>query len=889
MPARIIFLILLLSLPITYSWSQEITGTLQGRIVTEENLPLQAVNILVTSPSLQGTSGTSSDEQGNFRFPALPVGLYNVSISHISKRGKQIDNVRIHLGRATVLEEIVLTPQTIEMEEIVIESLPLQIDPTTTVTGTNLTREYVENLPVLRDFRSIAALTPQANTSYLGDEINIAGSTGMENMYYIDGVNTTDPNKARTSTNLPYNFIKEIQTKTGGYEAENRGALGGIVNVVTHSGGNQLSGQAFGFFTNQALRGDPKTAFVVSNGDYLERDIGFSLGGPVLKDKLWFYTAYNNILKKEDIEIPGFGIHEDHFTRHIFAGKLTWRVSDHTNMSFSVFGDPASQDLIAPWGDLLGLPDRLENIDPYLGKLKDGGVNTTLNLRHSINNNAFLEFSASYFIRDDDISPRTDIGKTESLFVDDVQKIWSGGYGFNNNHRKSRHAAVKLSGTWFLKNHTLKSGMEYEQNFTDVNLTYNAGIAGFVVKYGDSVYGTLWAESPATVGNRIPSFFVQDSWLIANRLRANIGLRWDGQYIIGSDGELAQRITSQFQPRIGFTYQIGKIGTQMIFGSFGRYYELIPTSFAVQIFASYLELKSLFDHNPLEDPEGGIIFDQSKGISSEVNDLHGQYVDEIQLGYKRLIGKEFRCSISGIYRNLGQVVEDRMDSIEIYVFGNPGQGDMEKWPKFTRKYTALELTFEKFGKRSNLLASYVLSRNHGNYPGLYNSEIGFDYPNTSRSIDLEEQIPNSTGLLPNDRTHVFKLNGSYLFDFGLTTGAMFIWQSGTPLTEYGGTSEGIPLFNFLSERGSVGRTPSIWDLNFRITYDLGKIFNSKFKSRFLIDLFHVASQRTAVDFDQTHYSLADEDGNQIGENPKYLTPTKYQPPMTVRLGLEIGF
>jgi hypothetical protein len=148
---------------------------------------------------------------------------------------------------------------------------------------------------------------------------------------------------------------------------------------------------------------------------------------------------------------------------------------------------------------------------------------------------------------------------------------------------------------------------------------------------------------------------------------------------------------------------------------------------------------------------------------------------------------------------------------------------------------------------------------------------------------------NSTGLLPNDRTHVFKFSGSYHFDFGLTAGTFLLWQSGTPLSEWGGSSIGPPWYAFLRQRGTAGRTPSIFDVNLRFSYNLKKLIETSWEQRLLLDIFHLGSNRTPVDFEQIHYYNLDENGNQINLNPQYNLPTRFQPPMSLRLGIEMSF
>src|SRR5210317_109807 len=98
MPRSIAFLILVLCFPITYSWSQEITGTFQGRILNEENSPVQAANVRVTSISLQGVSGTSSNEQGFFRFPALPVGYLRLLSAILPIKSSELKMYKLAWG-----------------------------------------------------------------------------------------------------------------------------------------------------------------------------------------------------------------------------------------------------------------------------------------------------------------------------------------------------------------------------------------------------------------------------------------------------------------------------------------------------------------------------------------------------------------------------------------------------------------------------------------------------------------------------------------------------------------------------------------------------------------------------------------------------------------------
>lgn len=339
---------------------------MEGRLLGPKRRPVAAANIIITGESLQGARGGASADKGYFRILALPVGSYTVKISHIAHHEIILETVAIRLGKTTTLGEIELQPRTLELSEVVVTSGRPIIDPNTTTVGANLTAETFERLPTERNYESIVALSPHANASFLGDDVNISGSTGQENIYFIDGMNVTDAYEGVGGTGLPYNFVKEVEVKAGGYEAEFGRALGGITNVITYSGGNQFEAQAFGFFTDNRFAGQRQLGFVdLRTGDFSQYDAGVSLGGPVVRDKLWLFLAYNVNVEKEDITFEGLGLQTDKKVANIFAGKLTWQATENANFVFTVLGDPTHWDRIGENSAGPFRPSALANPDPF--------------------------------------------------------------------------------------------------------------------------------------------------------------------------------------------------------------------------------------------------------------------------------------------------------------------------------------------------------------------------------------------------------------------------------------------------------------------------------------------------------------------------------------------
>jgi hypothetical protein len=721
--------------------------------------------------------------------------------------------------------------------------------------------------------------------------VNIAGATGSENLYVIDGVNTTDPYLAESSTRLPLNFIKQVELKVGGYEAEYGRSSGGIINVITHSGSNEFQASGFGYFTNNSFTAAAERGPLQYEQDAFGRyDFGLSVGGPIARDNLWYFFAYDRTSETEDLDIPGFGVHRDEKTINQFAGKLTWRAGSRTRVDLMGFGDPTDHYRVGPNWLTLDTPDAVANIDVLLGNWTSGSYTVALNAEHFLGDNMLLEGSVYRFDGREKAEPATEIGLNEQTYIDYSTGIWSGGYQNIFDNRSTRTAA-RLAATLVAENHNLKAGLEYEDNRldTDYHIRTPDGKDGWVEKYPDTTYASILFVQEGQRRNRIPTVYAQDAWRATRRFQINAGLRWDGLYLIGTEGEVIQSVDDQFQPRLGLSYEIGELGTQKIFGAVGRFYEQVPT-FVTTFSTPFTQMYVAYDDDPVTNYplQGDTLFTIIEGAStSQVDDLKGQHYDEIGLGYERRLGQDWKVVLNGLHREYREIIEDVLVPVEI--LGNPGRDELDYLPDPVHRYSALELSVQRvLTERYHLAASYVLSRTYGNHSGVFYQDQGVGNSNAGPAYNCNECWENAEGLLPNDRTHVFKLYGAYAWDFGLSAGTFFTWQSGTPLSEFGTTFQG--LYNIVP-RGTVGRTPSFWDLNLRVAYDLSRLTGpeKRFRSKIILDVFHLFSQRQPLALDQTHFFTVDDEGNPAGENPSYLEPLIYQPPTVVRLGLEAGF
>jgi hypothetical protein len=475
-------LFLLLIVPFA-AFSQSTTGNLEGWVVDSTGAAIPGASITVVSPDLQGMRGISTDEQGFFRLLALPSGKYKVKVQHISYQPVAFENVQIQLGKTTAIPAMKMQQTSVEMAEVVVSGQRPLVDPATATSGVNLSHENFELLPIDRNYRSIASVAPHANQSYYGDEVNIAGATGVENRYFVNGNDVTDMSNGMGGTNLPYNFIREIEVKTGGFEPEYKSSLGGIINVITYSGGNDFSGQVFGFYTGSNFGGKQRLAPTdPPRGSLTQYDFGVALGGPIEKDRLWFFAAFNPSYRNRDVEIPGLGTFPDRLNSQTFAGKLSWKASDVLDIDATILGDPTTNKSVnggSPPAILNAL-----NADPFLSDVSSGGYNVLIDARDVAIKNLILQSSLSWTRRIEKSVPSTGRGAAELYYSDNVTGTVSGGTGWTSDATTSILGA-KFSGTAMVGDHAVKAGIEYREiafdDFSDHTILYKNADTSFTL------------------------------------------------------------------------------------------------------------------------------------------------------------------------------------------------------------------------------------------------------------------------------------------------------------------------------------------------------------------------------------------------------------------------
>jgi hypothetical protein len=275
------------------------TGTLVGTVTDgATGKPVEGALVIATSPALQGEQTAVTDIRGNFTFTLLPPGRYRIAAQLQGYLPAERTGLALRVDY-TLRANLALTPEAVELEAQVIRS---RIAPAVNVgnaeEGTVITREYLATIPTTRGYEGTVIITPTALRDQGG--ISLGGATSPENNYMLDGLRVGDPSANYLGSNLLTNFVDQIDVKTAGFLPEYGYSSGGIVNTVIRSGSNEFHGSIWGNLTPGLFT--PPSEVVGGNGEAVasyaspykgsyQSDFGLEVGGPIVKDRLWFYAG----------------------------------------------------------------------------------------------------------------------------------------------------------------------------------------------------------------------------------------------------------------------------------------------------------------------------------------------------------------------------------------------------------------------------------------------------------------------------------------------------------------------------------------------------------------------------------------------------------------------
>ena len=787
-------------------FGQETTGTMTGQVVDAQGLAIPGVTVTITGT--QGAKTVVSDGEGRFDVPFLTPGKYAVKAELQGFQTVEQRDITLSLGQTVSLPLKMQVGGLTESVQVV--GAPDIINTKTTTSGANISSDLLQRVPVGRNIGSTLYLAPGVSSSGTAGAANpsIAGGSGLDNQYVIDGVNVTNQGYGALGSYsivfgslgnaTPFDFMQEVQVKTGGYQAEFGQATGGLVNVITKSGSNKVAGSLFGYTRPSGLESD-FTQYQSINGSVQTvgaraYDAGVEGGFPIIRNKLFAFAAIDPGRDVTTFQAPqGFplltlgGVDRvrDNLT---YSAKATWQLANAHRIDASFFGDP-SRGLNGPQRTSALL---VNNTDSF-SSLTYGGHNQTIRYNGVLSNNWLLEGTYARALNAINETPSVDTWRVTDQTVS-PNRI-TGGIGFFEAGNRSVNNQYSIKSTHILGDHQVKYGFEYDDvTYSQINQrtgpTFTApdgrqtATGAQITVLPDPTFGKIYRVTRAnfnsgrTTLQKYGSLFVQDSWKVNDRLTINPGLRYEQEKLAGT---IINDFTlkNNWAARLGATYDITGDSRTKLYGSYGRYYSRVPNDLAARALSADdgTSRADYFDPSLMQPIPNGVLAGEVtnhfllQGVSADSIDPSAKfsYTNDYQLGFEQEVVKNTSVGIRYTYRNIGRVLEDVATfPVVAYDLGVPGTGSVEyiltnpssatsvapqaaflgaTFDDPVHKYQAVELTIQRrFVDSWSLLGSYRWSRLRGNFEGFYRDDNGQSDPGITSLYDFPTHDPSYTAV-----------------------------------------------------------------------------------------------------------------------------------------------
>jgi hypothetical protein len=729
------------------AWAQEQRGSIEGVVRDSSGAVLPGATVDVQFPGGAPIS-TTTDEAGNYRFPSLAPGNYKITANLQGFVAREVVDVRVGLGQIKKVDFSLPLSGVTETVQVTAET-PL-VDVRQSARQTNIRAEQVELLPKNRDFTSLVIQAPGANQESKLGGISIDGASAGENRYIIDGMETTNLQNGTSGTNLIAEFVEEVQVKSSGYTAEFGGALGGVINVQTRSGTNDFNGFALYNFQGSATEGGRRPTLRISltdatvaeyitypDDDESRNEPGFGIGGPIKRDRLWFFGSYLPAMVAVDRTVNG--VTEDQSETHQnIMGNITTQLSNAIRGRVSYNKSSRNQT---------GLLPALNGTDPagtnYSKSSEYPNMTFSANMDWVASSKLLFGLRGGYRYADQHDSDVTEeplfiFSNSNNINYLDTPPHLQHGTGFQSipsNQLVTRDKQDRLffqaDSTVYARGHQIKFGAQLDrygnnvlrgESRNRVTIRWNTALStGVPVQRGTYGYYSVRSNAVAPkqglitegdIHSNMIGLFVQDAWTINNRLTVNLGIRTEQEkvptYTTGEDIPefgLEFPFSSKIAPRVGFAYDVKGDGNWKVGGSWGIFYDIFKLELPRGSFGGdkWLEYYYTLDTPnwptlvdgancppacsgtiirgapTADNPIGGIDFRHpSFGEDAIEPDLKPMRLQEFTFTLDHQLNDVMALGVRYVHKQVDRAIEDTgfllPDGSEGYVIANPGEG-----------------------------------------------------------------------------------------------------------------------------------------------------------------------------------------------------------------------
>ncbi len=801
------------------------TGTLRGTVRDQEGLVLPGVVVTAQSTALQGTRDAVTDANGTYVIRGLPPGRYFVSFQLSGFEELRLES-GVDLGQATELEAVMHVAGLAEQITVVAE-------PSTALSnvqgGANYRASEIDSLATPRTLSGIAELAPGlTNNTPNAGQVTIAGGFSYDNVFLVDGVDVNDNLFGDPDNLFIEDAIEETQVLTSGISAEYGRFSGGVINAVTKRGGDIFSGSFRTNLTNPSWTDE--TPFELESGtsrpSELSKVFEATLGGPVLRSRLWFFTAGRWQDQSESVALDQTAIQVTEKTKNTrWEGKLTGTIAANHTLQGSYLYNRSELTQRSFDFDI----DPVSTVNPEIPNSLFG-----VNYRGVLGSRAFVEAQVSRKKYEITNSGGTNSDIRESPFISLAPfGLYNSPYFDATDPEERNNFQVTGSLSYFLTtpgrgSHDIKGGFEvYESTNTGGNSQTASGYVFFapylsgadgrpvVLPNGKfvpiftpfDVFINNWqATRGASLDIRTTSFYLQDRWTAGRHLSFDLGVRYERVRSDVSSGDILGIDTDTLVPRLGMTYDPLGDGVWVLQASYAHYAgKYSEAQFSSNTTVGNPDLVQLlyvgpegqgFDFAPGFDlanyvPVGGRFNASNVSFASSLSSPVNR---EWTLSVGRQLGSRGYAKVSYVNRNLDDIVEDFIDlttgetAVERdgVVYGPFPNSVFRNTDVPDRRYQGLVMSGSyRVTPRWSLNGHWTVQlENDGNFEGeatnqpALSSEIG-DYPEI-----YSEARHYPDGRLAGFQRH--KVRAWTIYNVGLgragSADVSFLWRYDSPLT-----------------------------------------------------------------------------------------------------------
>ena len=784
--------------------AQGLTGALIGSVRDAQGEVVSGAVVRLSSPALIGGAQTlTTNETGQLRFPALPPGQYVLDIEARGFSPYHEEDIRIGIN-ATIERTTVLNLAGVE-ESVVVEGAGSRLEARGSGFETRFGPDDLKLIPVRRfsmfDFiraaPGISATSPGSGTT---NSVSAFGSGTNENTFTIDGTNFTCPCSGEARSEPGVDFIQEVQVQGVGASAEFGNLQGAVINVVTRQGSDRFLYDASYYAQAAALTSQPVHLPYPGPGQPTSgyerdryNDATTNLGGPVLRDRLWFFTGYQ-YLRDYDSQPGTDPAHPRTYEQDKFFAKLTWRIAP----SWQLLQSFHDEHWVNP-----ELPTSTKPFEATQRRHARVPAVTFGHLTHTMSSNTVWDVRVGRFDfnRGDDPSTGTLTTPNRTARGTNIQSGAPQTFGALMLRRTTvkgslNHYQPRLLGA----NHQWRIGGQLEKGEHELSSIIPTGIR--YVDFAGQPFQATWSE-PSIMGGQFitTAAFVNDAITAGDRLTINAGLRFDHSRAISQDlpmldaeghetGGVVSGLGTLYtwnvwSPRLGVTMRLTADGRTMLRASYGRFNQGVLTGELAPFHpgatstttGTYSQATGGYTSSiTVVDPKKNLLFDTATRTPR---------TDEYSVGADREIGHGLALAVAYIHKDGGHFIgwtdvggqyrEDTRPLLDggavpvLVLVTDPADRRflLTNQPDYSMKYHGLVIAVDKRqGHGWQAFGSYTYSMTAGLQVSSGANAAASQVSTISGSPSLTfgqdpNSLTNARGRLPNDRPHMLRAMGSF--------------------------------------------------------------------------------------------------------------------------------